>query len=231
MAKNTYKKNTVKAKPAEKKARKKINLAFWKDRRFQLTFGLFLIVAAIFLFTAFISYLFTGKADQSIVLDGATLNAGDIENWLGLTGAVVSHFFIFRGFGISSLLLPPFLYLLGHRIVFKKSILPLNASFTFCAFFMVWVSALLGYLVYNSEGVSEWGYLSGDLGYHLAVFFQNLMGWGTLLLLLFSLFVFIIYFFNVTQVQGIKTPWNFSVRRDESSITDESDEKVTGYAE
>ncbi len=232
MAKNTYKKNTVKAKPTEKKAKKKLNLAFWKDRRFQLTIGFFLIVSAIFLFTAFISYLFTGKADQSVVLDGMSISGNEAENWLGLTGAVISHFFIFNGFGISSLLIPPFLYLLGHRIVFKRSILPLNASFTFCVFFMVWVSVLLGYLVNNSEGVSQMSYLSGEMGFELAVFLQNLMGWGTLLLLLFALFVFIIYFFNVTQVQGIKTPWSFARFSSGSDDDDESgDESATGYVE
>ena len=230
MARNTYKKNTVKAKSSEKKPRRKINLAFWKDRRFQLTVGLFLIVSAIFLFTAFVSYLFTGKADQSVVLDGFSLTDNEVENWLGLTGAKVSHFFIFLGFGISTLLFPPFLYMLGHRIVFKKSILPISAVFTFCLFFTVWVSVLLGYLVFNSEEVTEWGFLSGELGYKMAVFMDNLMGWGTLLILIFALFVFIIYFFNVTRVRGVGGSWripSFSMRSEET----EEDAVTSGYTE
>ncbi|MCA6074006.1 FtsK/SpoIIIE family DNA translocase [Fulvivirga sedimenti] len=232
MAKNTYKKNTVKAKPTEKKARKKLNLAFWKDRRFQLTFGFFLIIIAIFLFTACISYLFTGKADQSVVMDSGSISGNEAENWLGLTGAIASHILIFLGFGISTLLIPPFLYLLGHKIVFKKSILPLNATFTFCVFFMVWVSVLMGYLVYNSEGVSQWGYLSGEIGFEMAVFLESLMGWGTLLLLVFALFVFIIYFFNVTQVQGIKSPWSLGKSFAGVMESDEeSDESAAGYPE
>ncbi len=234
MAKNTYKKNTVKAKKSEKKKGSKINLAFWKDRRFQLTIGLFLIVFAIFLFTAFLSYLFTGKADQSVVLDDMTVVGNEAENWLGLTGAWVSHFFIFLGFGISSLLIPPFLYLVGHKIVFRKAPLPVGTTFTFCMFFTIWVSILMGYLVLNSEGVTEWGYLSGDIGYRMAVFLQSLMGWGTLLLLVFLLFVFIIYFFNVTKVQGIRTPFSFpKVSTASQSVSGDNDDEIspTGYSE
>jgi S-DNA-T family DNA segregation ATPase FtsK/SpoIIIE len=234
MAKNTYKKNTVKAKKSEKKKGRKINLAFWKDRRFQLTIGLFLIVFAIFLFTAFLSYLFTGKADQSVVLDEINVVGNEAENWLGLAGAWVSHFFIFLGFGISSLLIPPFLYLVGHKIVFRKAPLPVGTTFTFCLFFTIWVSVLMGYLVLNSEGVTEWGYLSGDIGYRMAEFLQSLMGWGTLLLLLFLLFVFIIYFFNVTKVQGIRTPFSFpkmaSAGQPVSGDTDD-ETSAAGYVE
>ncbi|MEJ2004081.1 MAG: DNA translocase FtsK 4TM domain-containing protein, partial [Cyclobacteriaceae bacterium] len=232
MAKNTYKKNTVKPKKGEKKKSKKLNLAFWKDRRFQLTVGLFLIVLSIFLFTAFISYLFTGKADQSVVLDGSEITGNEAENWLGLSGAWVSHYFMFLGFGISSLLIPPFLYLVGHRIVFRKTPISVGTVFTFCMFFTIWISVLLGYLVLNSEGVTEWGYLSGEIGYGMAVFLESLMGWGTLLLLAFLLFVFIIYFFNVTRVKGFKSPFTVPGLAGSASGSDDNEEAgVSGYAE
>ncbi len=130
----------------------------------------------------------------------------EIRNWLGLAGALVSHFFIFKGFGIASFLLPPFLFVLGYRIVYKKSIFPINTAFVFCAFFLLWISVLLGYIVINSDS-GEWGFLSGEIGYSVAVLLNGLMGWGTLLLLLFLFSAFTIYFFNITALRSVNVNW------------------------
>ena len=92
MAENTYKSNTFKKPEKEKKSKSKsksrFNLDFFKDPRFHLALGFFLLIVSFFLFTAFISYLFTGKADQSIVeglSDGSMVESGkETDNWLGL---------------------------------------------------------------------------------------------------------------------------------------------------
>ena len=112
MAKNTYKSNTFKTK---KKERRKIsfNLGFFRDRRLHLTVGIFLLTLSFFLITAFVSYLFTGKADQSVVESFFTSDVREsgfeIENWFGLLGALASHYFIYKWFGIASFLFPPVL--------------------------------------------------------------------------------------------------------------------------
>ena len=224
MAKNTYKKNQVKGKPKASKSRK-INLAFWNDRRFQLTFGLFLMIVSIFLLVAFISYLFTGKADQSVILANQEMpeSAREIRNWLGLAGALVSHFFIFQGFGIASFLLPPFLFVLGYRIVYKRALFPISTAFVFCAFFTLWISVLLGYVIINSDS-GEWGFLSGEIGYSVALMLDGLMGWGTLLLLLFLFSAFTIYFFNITALKGVNMNW----AKIKKPIFDPEDESAAG---
>ena len=51
-----------------------------------------------------------------------------------------------------------------------------------------------------NEGTSEWSILGGGLGYHLAVLSDGMFGWGTFLILMLSLFVFIIFYFNVTAI-------------------------------
>lgn len=208
MAKNTYKSNTFKSTKKKKAGKKKPNLNFLKDKRFQLSIGFFLLISSIFLFTAFVSYLFTGKADQSVVEavsdTGILASSKDAANWLGLYGALAANTFIFKWFGLASFFTPPFLFLIGYRMVFKRQLVPVGATFTFCLFFTIWLSVLFGYMVYNSEGVSEWGFLSGGVGYELSILLEGLIGWGTLLLLAFSLVVFIIYFFNVTTMLGFK---------------------------
>ena len=208
MAKNTYKSNTFK--PSKKSKRKKIHLrfGFFKDRRLHLTIGFFLLISALFLFVSFLSYLFTGKADQSVVgavsATGVIQSGKETENWLGLYGAIISHAFIFKWFGLASFLIPPWLFVLGYRVVFRRTLISLFSATMFTLFFTLWVSILLGYMVYNSEGVSEWGFLGGGIGYEISVVLEGLVGWGTLLLLIFSFLVFVVYFFNVTSILSFK---------------------------
>src|SRR5690349_17714531 len=110
MAENTYKSNTFKKPEKEKKSKgkskSKFNFGFFKDPRFHLAFGFLLLIVSIYLFAAFLSYLFTGKADQSVVeaLGNSELVASgkEAENWLGLGGAIASHYLIFRWLGISA---------------------------------------------------------------------------------------------------------------------------------
>jgi len=226
MAKNTYKSNTFKSSSKKKKSGKKIKLdfGFLKDKRFQLTVGFFLLISSLYLVTAFISYLFTGKADQSVVEaineTGVIQSGKEAENWLGLYGALVSHYFIFKWFGLAAFFTPPFLFLAGYKIVFKREIVSVYSTFSFCLFFTFWLSILLGYLVFNSEGVSEWGFLSGGVGYELSIVLEGLIGWGTILLLSFSLLVFIIYFFNVTTMLGFKGKIKDGVEGIEKNIED-----------
>jgi len=69
MTKNTYRSNTFKntRKKEGRDLGSKRSIGFFRDKRFQLSIGFFLIVVAVFLITSFISYIFTGKADQSVV--------------------------------------------------------------------------------------------------------------------------------------------------------------------
>ncbi len=209
MAKNTYKSNTFKKATPAKKASKKWNIDFLQDRKFHLAMGFLLLVLSLFLVTAFISYLFTGRADQSVIEDiaasGVKASGMETENWLGLVGAITSHFFIFRWLGIAAFFIPPLLFIAGYRIVFRKTIFDGYAAFKFAFFFTFWISLFLGYLVLNTDTVTTWGFMSGGVGYELALFFQSLIGWGTILLLGFMLLVFVIYYFNVTSVLGFNT--------------------------
>jgi DNA segregation ATPase FtsK/SpoIIIE, S-DNA-T family len=220
MAKNTYKSNTFKEPKKEKTSKWKFG--FVKDKRFQLTIGFFLIISSLYILVSLVSYLFTGKADQSVVESinqtGIIQSGREAENWLGLYGAYVSHYFVFRWFGLASFFIPPLLFLLGYKVVFKKEFISVASTFTFCLFFTIWLSVLLGYTVYHTDGVSEWGFLSGGFGYQLSIVLEGLIGWGTLLLLIFSFLVFIIYFFDVTTLIGFQDKIKDGVQDIEKNI-------------
>ncbi|EMR01524.1 FtsK/SpoIIIE family DNA translocase [Cesiribacter andamanensis] len=201
---NTFKQQQTKEKKAKRAWRWKLNLAFVQDRRLQLAFGVFLIIAAVYLFTAFLSYLFTGQADQSVIeaMSDTALreSGGEVENWLGLFGAVFGYYFVFKWFGIGALLVPPMLFLLGYQIVFRQQLLPLGEVFKYSFFFIFWVGTFLGYLLFQTDLVTSWGFLSGGIGYELARMFYDFLGWGTLLVLVFALVVFVIYTFDVASL-------------------------------
>ena len=209
MAQNTYKSNTFKKPEKEKKSRgsskskSRFSLGFLKDPRLKLVTGFFFLLLSLYLMLSLLSYLFTGHADQSVIeaRDISLLDSGkEAQNWLGYYGAITSHYFIFRWFGISAFFLPPLLFLIGYKIVFNRE--PVRIfSYTILTFFSgIWLSLLLGYMTMINDGISDWSFLGGGLGYNLAVLSDGMFGWGTFLILIMSLFVFIIFFFNVTSI-------------------------------
>lgn len=171
-----------------------------------MSFGFFLLATAIFLLTSFVSFLFTGYADQSVVEAIQTTGLKDsgleAENWLGVLGAVAAHYFIFQWFGIAAFFIPPLLFIFGFKLVSRKDILPLYKSFKFAVFFTFWLCLLFGYTALRAESFPGSDLLSGGFGHELAVLFHALIGWGTYLFLILSLLVFIIYFFNITELIG-----------------------------
>jgi S-DNA-T family DNA segregation ATPase FtsK/SpoIIIE len=230
MAKNTSKQNTYKkeeevkeVKKKEPRERKPFKFSF--DQRLGLTGGFLLLFTSFFLAIAFISYLFTGKTDQSTVnavFDTTVRESGQVtENWLGLIGAVTSHLFIYKWFGVASFLIVPILFLSGYKIVFKRELFPIVRLSQFSLFAMLWISFLLGYLVLIIQQEETLGFISGGIGYEIASLFDGLMGWGTLLLITFSLIVFVIYFFNVTSVRGFNYKINQTIKEIEIARQEE----------
>jgi len=61
-----------------------------------------LILLSLFLLISFISYFFTGEIDQSNLTEFSKTKAN--ANSLGKIGAIVSDFFIYKGFGVSSVI-------------------------------------------------------------------------------------------------------------------------------
>jgi DNA segregation ATPase FtsK/SpoIIIE, S-DNA-T family len=213
MAENTYKSNTFKKPEKEKKSKSaksktRFNFDFIKDPRFALAAGFFLLITSLYLFTSFLSYLFTGKADQSVMEALWSTNIAEsgreVDNWLGLYGAVTSHFLIFKWLGVSAFFIPPLLFLVGFKLVFKRELVSIFSAFILSVFAGLWLSLLLGYITHNMAGVSEIGFISGGLGYELAKISAGLFGWGTFLILVLSLFIFIIYYFNVTAINAFQ---------------------------
>lgn len=244
--KNTYrsKKSTQKSgsrKPIFSRPKQvNVNFSFLNDRRFNMSIGLLLLFFSIFLCFSVVSFLFTGKADQSVVESlsfGKLITSGlEVQNWLGLTGAGLAHIFVYRLFGVSSLLLCLYFFIIGYKTVFNIRLLPLQRTLGFVMFSMVWISILLGYLDIKtgSEESSTLSFLCGGVGYQLAFLLHSFAGWGTPLFLALSLSIFLVYFFKKGSWNDLKG-WLITTSQEtadtKSSETQESDVNETNQEE
>lgn len=93
----------------------------FKNEKAIFLMGIVLILIAIYIIIAFSSFLSTGQADQSYVLD---LRQGEMENTTkmfqnhcGSFGALLSYFLIVRCFGLPAYLIPLLLILIGLKVM------------------------------------------------------------------------------------------------------------------
>ena len=155
-----------------------------------------MVLLSIALFFSFVSYYFTWQEDQSLLTEFADRNA-EADNLLNKFGASVSHFFIYRGFGLASLIFPFLLCLSGLYLFLSIDKKGLMSKWIWGLVFIIWISIALGFFAYERP------LLGGLIGYEMNDFLQDYMGKiGVLLLLLFGLTVILVRLFKFTP-EGI----------------------------
>ena len=113
------------------------------NERVNFVIGICLLLIAIYMVWAFVSYLFTGAADQSLIefpQDGEIMNEKrEFQNACGSLGAYISWFFIKRCFGLAAFLIPIFVVLLSVSMmrVYKVKLLK---WFMCLGIILVWAS-------------------------------------------------------------------------------------------
>jgi S-DNA-T family DNA segregation ATPase FtsK/SpoIIIE len=206
MAQNVVKKgNSVREKKPDKG-----NSAHSKsgtDNRFRLIVGLSLIAFGLFMLIAMTSYFFTGQEDQSVITSNfwsdLRASGAEIENWAGLLGAWLAHYTMYKFFGFSTILLAPFFLFIGYRILFRKMLVPpfwyLRKTIWLC----VWLSTFIGYILFTFNMEEKGSFMSGAVGYELALFSHEMINLGTWLLLIISGLALLVYNFNLSSVADI----------------------------
>ncbi len=180
---------------------------FYGENR-ALFWGAILLTLGILMFIAFLSHIFTGSRDQSAldgVWSGSIQQVGkNIDNALGIWGAVISHVFIYRWFGLGALLVPVIPVLAGWTLLTQDQRFPLASISRHIIFYTLWISLLMGYIVLMSGEQATLGYLSGGFGYEANVILFNLLKWGSFLVIVLALFFFIISTYNITSLDFLK---------------------------
>lgn len=178
-------------------------LVLYRNERTQKLIGLLLMMAGVYLFIALLSYIFTWEKDQDKVLGSmAELFAIDTKvfNWLGKSGALVSHLFMYKGFGVASFILVPVLLIYGLQKVLNKKIAKPSAFTAKWLFFLVWTSLVAAFFFHD-----KLFYLGGGYGYILNIQLSNYVGSiGTLAILAFSMLAFLVLSINL----------NFNIKKD-----------------
>ena len=167
--------------------------------KFKLIFGASSLVFSVIIFFSLLSYFFTGFDDQSLINSGISFSTfgEEAKNWLGVLGAFTAHYFIYVLFGISSFILVPLLITTAFKFLFGFKIFPLTKTFVFSVFTLIWVSSTMGFFLNLFPDSFILRNYTGGIGYTLALFLDNLLGYSSILILLLSLFIFIVFFFDL----------------------------------
>ncbi len=209
--KNTERKNKVKATPKtapakqEEPARGKISLrqrwqqfmTVYANERTQKILGLVLILLSAYLSIAFVSYFSSWEVDQDKVLGNSTdlfLPETRVKNWLGKFGALVSHLFMYKSFGVSSFILVPVVFLYGLQKVVQRQFISVGSFNARWLFMMVWSSLLLAYVFSD-----KLFFMGGGFGHFINAAVANYVGnAGLLALLVFSMLTFLVLIINLS---------------------------------
>jgi S-DNA-T family DNA segregation ATPase FtsK/SpoIIIE len=211
----------AKRKPSTKKTteiseKKPPIFAFLKTKQAQTIFGFFLMLFSLFTCIAFISFFFNWQEDQS-TLHQLTNRAVKSKNLLGKFGANLSHFFIYKGFGIAAFILAFQLFLTGLYILFQKKLSKMVISWNWGLIAMVLVSVTLGFLH------EKFALLSGVVGFEINAYLQDFIGkTGLTLLLIFFFIAYIVLRFKVTFDQFINNIKQAKAKKVQRELEDDA---------
>lgn len=175
---------------------------FFRNEQVQFILGLLITFAGLFIILTIVSFFFTGALDNAIVNNISykeyhSLKASDtpkpeIHNWMGVSGAYLSHKIVNNWFGIVSLLIPIFLVLTGLRIM-KISKLKTSKVFFITAYGLIAGSITEAFIFGNIFTMSHinWG---GTHGSQISELLKTSIGIPgmILLIILFIITAFII---------------------------------------
>lgn len=225
----TTKKTTGKAdaKGLKQEAEERIN---WqelaRDERTLKITGAVCLLVSLFLLIAFLSYFFTWKEDQTEVTRGLSIlfdHDVKVNNLLGRLGAVASHFFIYKGFGIASLLICTFFFVMGVNLLFGKKVFSIRKNLKYVTIGLLVLSVSLAFIF--SNGLFRFG---GGVGNMISDWLTGILGnVGTAALLLVVALAYVIWQFNpaFNLPQKIQTT-PVAAETDEEEAPEEAEEAV-----
>jgi len=201
MAKRKRKRTSV----SKKKGNPWLN--FFKSERLHFITGVIMAFIGIFMLLAVVSFLFTGAADQSKVLNKSfreliRSDAPQVENWTGAGGAFIAELLVNDWFGIFSVLIPVFLIYLGLRMM-KVSHFPFLKALFITAFGLIGGSVTSAFILDNifSGTHVKWG---GAHGVQIERILESSVGWPGVVLLILLFLVIMVVIFRKSSIYKIQ---------------------------
>ena len=175
-----------------KKGEKTSIFSFFKTRQSKTLFSIFLILFAVFLGIAFISFFFNWQEDQSS-LNYITDKTVRSKNLLGKIGANLSNYFIYDGFGLAAFIIAYQVFLTGFQLLVRNKLSKIIISWNWSLLSMLWISIALGFLN------KKYALLSGVVGFEINNYLQAFIGkTGLSIVLLFTFITYLIIRYKVS---------------------------------
>ncbi|MAV05212.1 MAG: cell division protein FtsK [Flavobacteriaceae bacterium] len=176
------------AKTINKENRKKL---FTLSRSQQIMLGVFLILISIIIFASLLSYFNSWRADQSEIESFFNKEAETI-NIAKKFGALISHFLIYKTFGIASFIISFLLFISGLSYFVGADSSKLVNKWTWGFLTTIWFSLFFGYFFTNPI-------LGGAVGFEITDFITIYTGdIGVITLLVFGFISFIVLKIKLT---------------------------------
>ena len=135
-------------------------------RETRMILGVLLLLFSVIALLAYLSFLFTGTADQSVLSQAyadQVANRHEIRNILGLPGARLARFLIDGSFGFVSILMVLMCGTYALRIMHVLKDIKAIKIFCTTAFWVLWGSIVLGFIQQLANiGAFRWGGRFGD---------------------------------------------------------------------
>ena len=171
--------------------KEKINSFLTLSRSQQIMLGVFLILLSILVFASLLSYFSTWRADQSEIESFFDKNAETL-NVAKKFGALVSHFLIYKMFGVASFIISILLFITGLSYFVGANSKNLLNKWTWGLLITIWFSLFFGYFFTNQI-------LAGAIGFEMTDFISIYTGdIGVLSLLIFGFISFIVIRIKIT---------------------------------
>jgi S-DNA-T family DNA segregation ATPase FtsK/SpoIIIE len=159
------------------------------------------VIFSVYLLLAFISFFFTGAADQSILDNqqpGELMQTTNhVKNYAGARGAQLAEFLINECFGIAACFIILFLAVAGMKMI-KAYQFRVWKWFMSCSILLVWFSITLGF-IFDGTFSDSFIYPGGLHGHNVSAWLVSQIGMpGLGLLLLITALLFFVYLSSET---------------------------------
>ena len=206
---------------------KKISV-FLKSERTHFVIGILCVMFGVYLFIAFLSFFYTGNADQS-KLENLPLNElssikNEIRNWTGAFGAYLSDLLINQWVGISAFFISFFIAKVGLKLMKVKDF-SITKSLVYTCSLIILGSLICGFFFIDNYKDS-YLFLGGYHGYYMTLLLQANIGWtGTLLFILTGILIFLVAI-SAKTVPFLRKIFLLDIKRKKNIEVSESEDNI-----
>ncbi|MEI7811627.1 MAG: DNA translocase FtsK [Ignavibacteria bacterium] len=200
-------------------------------------FGIFLIVFSLFILISILSF---SRYDQGNLtyqfLDFFRVFTSDREfieriesthNWLGITGAYMSEFFVSSVFGYFSVIFPVIIFIWGCAVILRKQYRLAVYLSNFLLISGILLSAFFGVLRFKLNILKDVNEISGNAGLFLGTALSRLLGGFGSLIFIGTLFLFVLIIVFDVKLITILGFVNSLFEQNEAVIKKSTEEKET----